>query len=792
MEYAQELDKIKKEVTNSGKKLEDLAISIKELSGMTKIQDFSNNFNDDNVLNRIENKIDSLNSLNELLNSLSDSIKSKLDENCSSTSELKTFYEKMNGLSRTIDEIKANVEVNTDNNELDLVKSKINYISTKVNEYILPIKETINNKALPESKKVQNSLETILEKLKDNSNFYDSSLADLNFLKENFYRINEKFTEMNLLIKTNSGESEELNNRFESNLTNFNSFLQNIYKQFNSIETSFNNNFKDFKVSIQDVYDQFNTIDIRTDLDQVKLYVQSFNNKITTIADVLDKLKENGFAINIDKIDSLEQKIDLLAEFDPCELINIFLDSSKKSLEDINALKNSIEKSVKVFDGTVIKNEFQEIQNKIEFLNSNIFTLLDRFDNDSSEIRSLSGKIFDESCIIKQEIYSLKEMNGNNTGVNERLDAILNETQGFSSKMSDEFSSLVAPLSSAIELTCGLKDSIDEILSQDQTKIQQEAGQLLNRMENIYKTAEEGFESIFDASKQFYKKIEELKNEFSNLSYDTNSKINDFISKTDVIELKIQNNLSNSENTLNALKNISAFAENQINLTSESLNSLQTNVAKLYEEFGTFKNDFTEISSKLNKIILSEEEKAELLDSSFAGIKEEINQNTETITKNLNVTGETVTKNILTEFDVLNKKIDNTSDVSLNILKTSDDLKNALTCMAEWFDTAGNLIKENNKNLKNISMEKIDSSLKKTEDNVNDNLKRISEKLTKLEIRMESFEGKVERLQDQYNNRDDSYLLKELLEKNDLILNKMSMLESKIVAVESKKYKKID
>ena len=488
-----------------------------EVANSEKKQESINNFQDNNALNRIETKIDIL---------------AQIDY-----SELFNF---------SLDNLKNDLT-----GDIELINAQINYISQKLND---------------------NNISTENE---TTENFSDSSLLeDLNFLKENFYKINEKFSEITHLIRTNTAENEELNNRFESNLTSFNSNFQNIYEQFNNFENTFKSSFSEFKTCINDIYDQFSTIDNRSDLDQVKFYVQSFNNKILSIAEILETLKENNFSIKVDNY------ADLIEE--------------------------------------------------------------------------------------------------NTQETNKKLDFIIDETKSFSNRLSDEFSSLVSPLSSAIELLCGLKDSVPE-------------------------------------------------------------------------------------------------------------------------ELDLLKNDITEISSKINKVILNEKEDSNLLNSSFNDLKEEINKNLESNIENSNQNNEKVIKKLSDELKSLNKKIDKTEEISSNTLEITEDVKNAIVYMAEWFDSASKLIEENNKNSKknSIELEKTDSLIKRSEENITEQIKRISDRLNRFEIRMESIEGKIEKLYGQHSNREVLNILSDILEKveisnersksNELIINKLKNLELKIQEFENKK-----
>jgi len=700
--------------------------------------------------------------------------------------------------------IKTDLESLSDNTNIELIKGKINHISTKLNDHNQAFENQINkiaenisfeqdfdsvknsiensvqslhsnidnlrenfesSKVSPELENIKTSLNFISEKLQNNSSFYETSSEDLVFLKENFYKINEKFSEITHLIRTNTSESEELNNRFEVNITQFNSGFQNLYEQFNGLDNTFKSSFADFRICIQDIYDQFSTIDNRSDIDQVKFYVQSFNNKIISIAEILESLKENNFSIKVDNAQELE--------------------------------------------------EFQKTQDKIEYLNNNICTFLDKIDNNYSIENAKHSKVTEKldsvlnetknfSDRLSDEISSFATPYGNllnekSEEINNKLNSVLDETKNFSNRISDEFSSFASPLSSAIELTSDLKDSLEELLALDSMKVQQEAGQLLDKFENIYKNSENNLEVLFNSSKHFYEKLEELKTEFSNISYDTNSKISDFVSKADHIELKIQNNLSSAENALDSLKNISRFAENQINLTSESLNLLKTGVSHISEDFGCLKNDITDISSKVNKIILNEKENSASFTSSFNDLKEELDKNFKINTENSNQIGEKIIKKLSDEIKDFSKKFDKIESNSSKTLETSEDVKSALVCMAEWFDSAGKLIEENNSNIKKHSVEidKTDSLVKRTEENVSEQIKRISDKLNRFEIRMESIEGKIEKLQDQNGNREVLNVLSDILEKvelsnersksNEIILNRLENLEFKLEEIENAK-----
>lgn len=294
----------------------------------------------------------------------------------------------------------------------------------------------------------------------------------------------------------------------------------------------------------------------------------------------------------------------------------------------------------------------------------------------------------------------------------------------------------------------------------------------------------------FFVPSRFYEKIEDVKNEFGNISYDTNSKINEFLDKTDNIDLKIQNSLTNSENALDVLKNISEFAENQININSENLNSIKVNIQNISAEFDSFNTDINNVSSKLNKIIINEKESKSLSDESFAEIKNEIIKFSEENSKNMNKNAEKIVDAFLNEIRGLSEKVDKNTGISSDNIKRSEDIKKALAHMAGWFDTVSKLIEENNPVVKQNSAEKTNSFIMQTEENIIEQIKRISDRLSRFEVKLEGIESKVERIETPQSNREIINILSGVLEKleitnersksNELILAKIESLEAKI------------
>jgi len=316
-----------------------------------------------------------------------------------------------------------------DEDVLSRVEEKIDVLAqTDYSELFNFSMENIKSDISENFDSVQTSLVNISEKLRSNSNLFDTSLEDLTLIKENFQGINDKLSKIIHLTQTNIGENEELNNRFESNLTRFNSGFQSLYEQFTKFDSVFQKNIQLFDTRFKDIYDQFSTIDIRNDIDQIKLYVQSFSNKLTGVSEIIDGLKEKNFSVNLDKIDNLEENIIGLSE------IPDKIDILGKKITEICEIKTKINTLENIKSD--ISENFESVQSKIDFLNRNVCSLLDKFDNDTFEIRMSNEKIVEESLVVKKEILNL------------------------SGKVSDEFSSFAAPLASILEIAGGLNETL--------------------------------------------------------------------------------------------------------------------------------------------------------------------------------------------------------------------------------------------------------------------------------------------------------------------------------------------
>jgi len=405
---------------------------------------------------------------------------------------------------------------------------------------------------------VDNALINISDKLKSNGALCDNSQQDILKINGSFQEINEKLSKILHLTHTNIGENEELNNRFESNLTRFNSGFQAIYDKFISFDAILQKNIELFDSRFQDLYEQFSTIDIRADIDEIKLYIQSFSNKITGVSQIIDGLKENNFSINLDKIDALGDRINDI----------------EKVYEHINKIESGFQDfgnfSVKIHEIEAKVLEIKQIHLKIETLNQNLLSLIAKVDNnavDANIEHKKSSEVISKVDSLNQNLMSFinkvdensKQSNSDNIQLEQVSDSIKNELKVLYEKFSSDFSSFSAPLSSVIKVTGSLTELLDSFKA--------DFSHAAKKVENDSEISRKEIKGLY----------EKFNNEFSSLSD----------SLASIIEVT---------GGLN-----------------ETLYSFKDGLLGSPAELEAFKADISDINTKLNRIILTEKENRDLL-----------------------------------------------------------------------------------------------------------------------------------------------------------------------------------
>jgi sugar-specific transcriptional regulator TrmB len=87
--------------------------------------------------------------------------------------------------------------------------------------------------------------------------------------------------------------------------------------------------------------------------------------------------------------------------------------------------------------------------------------------------------------------------------------------------------------------------------------------------------------------------------------------------------------------------------------------------------------------------------------------------------------------------------------------------------MAEWIDSAGQLLEENNANsIKNLTgMDNVSKNIISSGKNIIEQINRVQSKFEKFEIRLESIEAKIERLENRNGQEEIKEMLREIINK---------------------------
>jgi len=266
MEYSQELDKIKTEVTNSGKKLEDLSKSIQNLSSLTKLQESITNFQEDNVLNRIETKIDILAQTDyfELFNFSIDNLKDNLTVNNDVLSQ------KMGSVEKTVNHFSNDLKQDILTNLSDL--------DTKIAE----LNENISSK--PDFELIKNSIQDSVQSLHSNFDNLEDNLIEKNQdVLTNLSNIDTKIAELN--------ENVSFKQDFELIKNSIQDSVQCLHSNFDNLKENLieNNDVLSQKIgSVEETVNHFSNDlkqDILTNLSDLDTKIAELNENISSKQD---------------------------------------------------------------------------------------------------------------------------------------------------------------------------------------------------------------------------------------------------------------------------------------------------------------------------------------------------------------------------------------------------------------------------------------------------------------------------------------------------------------------------
>ncbi|HSA06241.1 MAG TPA: hypothetical protein P5556_03600, partial [Candidatus Gastranaerophilales bacterium] len=428
-------------------------------------------------------------------------------------------------------------------------------------------------------------------------------------------------------------------------------------------------------------------------------------------------------------------------------------------------------------------------------------TGVDKLDDKISDrFNSLGNNISDVKERIEYLNSSLDKLKEENNSSN--IESELNKVKNLSFKITEEVSLLKTSVADLFEEIGALNNNEREEADR------QRLDQAVERIENVLNGTKPDFKELKGLSGNLSEKIDALSSDFSGLSEKTVDKLDKFFAISRNLESKLDNSYLNTDEVMDLIRKTSELNENQINITNEVFDKIRKDFSSMGVNLSGFNNDFTDINSKINKLIISANENAGALkdniNKSFDGLKDDLKRNQELNSQNLNKLNKNQTETLSVELGKIYQKVENVNALSLKGLNSSGVLREAIMQMAEWIDSAGKLLEENNENTRKnlVNMNTVAKTVSDSGSNVLEQVNRVYKKFEDVEIRLESIEARIERLK--YSGADDDLkpLLAAVKEKlsqpasknneNNLVLNKIDKLETQMVLFETKIQKILD
>ncbi len=690
-------------------------------------------------------------------------------------------------LKHELEEIVRDLKYNTKNNISDDILSPLLDELNKTKELI---NNDLKNTALNEIIEKVNRLDLKISELQETSRLNES----VEFIKETLYQLEEKFnytsekisnfakfTSQNTGIEVSSVNEqlltvkEELSSKIDNSAEDISKFLL----QFSSIAESLQ------KQDDKDI--------LKEQIYSLSGFSRGVSEDISAFCNELQPLSEIQA-----KVESIHNQVSFISDNDKTKEINAKIDLLTEEIRSYGEGLASIRQNNTTQGYTEILSGIEEIKGTVNTISEN--NGLQKFDKIEEKISGEFGSLGENIQEVKNKIENLNQSlnnlrNAEKEDIENALESGLDEIKGISSRVSEDVSGLKAVMS----------DLFDAIGSLDKPDKREPGRQRLEEavahVESLINSVRPEFEELKSSSGGLSEKLEGLTSEVSGISGETREKLDKFFEISRSLESQINDNSANTGEILNSLKRLSELNENQFNTTNLALDEIKGEFSGLGEELSEFDRDLTDLNSKINKLIINSSENnnalKENLDNSLTVIKENIRQEFKNNTSTL--VNKTQISELSEELSRIYKKVDGLNSLSIKGLNTSDTIRQAILQMAEWIDSAGKLLEENNENTRK-NLENVDNVLKTVSDsgkNISEKINRVCNKFDDFEVRLESIEARLERLGDNGSgNSEIRKLILDVSEKipspngkknaNDLVLNKVDKLETQMILFETK------
>ena len=528
---------------------------------------------------------------------------------------------------------------NIDIDGIDLFGILTNYLDSMENGEIPIINNALENILLSKAKNINENLfeEFVLEFQKKIDKFPKSFKLIYNI----FFELQDKYSELfcnkvkdlfltseqtgKYLINLFQRMKEELENVFEKNNEFYNEWFDLEFKEMEEILNNENNYkinnldqikniFNLYSNSFELCFKKFNNIpkdnfSNNLILVMLKIFEDFVKNKLNLFAENINEIYENYNKENLNKIENLQNNLNLLTEQ---------LNNNKKLLEDKNNEKNEININLLELENKIeqlkrenktkekeylnnIEIEKQKLQNTENFYNNNLKEKNNKIEELEKKIEKLN---IENSAINKDNINKINELNREILKLNNEIEHLSEEQRKKNDFGEVEKNLNLHSLFKNIQNTfMEFKKSIDKIEDEN---------------ENLFKTKEMNLNvnEIENNMKNWINEIKNYKeNQFKNLNENYEKNIKSIKNDLDETNLKLTKKESEFNNQIEISENFkSQFNEanlkvnqlNEITKSKDNLINTQNDTIKMYEDkIKDFNSDKDKLEMLLNSNIVN-------------------------------------------------------------------------------------------------------------------------------------------------------------------------------------------
>lgn len=402
----------------------------------------------------------------------------------------------------------------------------------------------------------------------------------------------------------------------------------------------------------------------------IELVAGNFKNDIGMVGIIGSPDKVNPSNDNRAEIlDRIEAKIDVIAQSDVSEFVELFLTQLRKNVEDIRDYLNS--KASNVFEEMeTVKEEVGKIK---EYL---------------AKSEGLGAGYYNEEPLDTEELNNLARKLGALDSFEGNVECVLNEVRFLSDRFSENLEGLAKNLSESISF----KDVIDPILEQ--------IGKIKEELKEFKEFSESGKDLFDKISGQIV------------ILRDVSKKAD--VSNDGIFELKnivadINQTLSKAEFFQEDLNGFNTYVEG----ITDNFRDLNIQFQDLILKFKELRSDVSDINLNTNKVSVRFEDDSKLIRDSLADFEDkfkeflEINAQNQTTNidkfNHLSLGLNNSAKTAFRKIDNLARSLDKIDTDNSGISKSIDAVKKTIIELARWIDDAKAVLEEDHAKITEIA-----------------------------------------------------------------------------------------